>query len=81
MPHALAIGKAGLGGDDLDRVTGLLDHDAGRLDAQIFHRLGRRLAGLGAKGAAELARTEVRGLRQVRDVQGRLEISLGVVER
>jgi len=38
-------------------MAALLHHQAGGFDAQVLDRLGRRLAGLGAEGTAELART------------------------
>src|SRR6201993_122215 len=56
--HPLAVAEADLVGDGLHRVAPLLQHQAGGLDPQALHRLGRRLAGLLAEGAAELARAE-----------------------
>jgi hypothetical protein len=44
--HAVAIGEADLRGNDVDRMPALLHHQPGGFDAQIFHRLGRRLPGL-----------------------------------
>jgi hypothetical protein len=59
--HAVAIGEAGLPGDDIDRMPALLHHhQPDGFDMQIFDRLGRRLARLCAERAAELARTERR---------------------
>src|SRR5258706_8922324 len=55
--HAVAIGKTGLPGDDVDRMAALLHHQPCGLDAQVLDRLGRRLAGLGMERTAELART------------------------
>ena len=55
--HAIAIGEAGLPGDDVDRMAALLHHQPGGLDAQVLDRLGRRSAGLGTEYTAELART------------------------
>src|SRR5882762_4278240 len=55
--HAVTIGKTCLPGDDIDRMTALLHHQPGSLDAQVLDCLGWRLAGLGMEGAAELART------------------------
>jgi hypothetical protein len=55
--HAVAIGKAGLPGDQVDRMAALFHHQARGLDAKVLHRLGRRLAGLGVERAAELTRT------------------------
>ena len=45
---------------DIDRMAALLHHQAGGLDPQVLDRLGRRLAGLGMEGAAELARAQMR---------------------
>jgi hypothetical protein len=55
--HAVAIGKTRLPNDDVDRAAALLHHQPGGFDAQVLDRLGRQLAGLGAEGTAELART------------------------
>ncbi len=43
-PHPLAVGEAGLPGDRLDGMTGLLHQQARGLDPQVLHRLGGRLA-------------------------------------
>jgi hypothetical protein len=52
--HTVAIGKAGLPGDDIDRMLALLHHQPGGFDTQIFHRFGRRLAGLRTERLAKL---------------------------
>src|SRR5258707_14300397 len=74
--HAVAIGKTGLPGDDVDRMAALLHHQPGGLDAQVLDRLGRRLAGLCAERTAELARTQVRGSGELSDRQRSREIAL-----
>jgi len=79
--HAVAIGKAGLPGDDFDRMPALLHHQACRLDAQVLDRLGRGLTGLGVERAAELAWTEMRRLRQFPHRQLRGEIALRIGQR
>src|ERR1700682_1114030 len=76
--HAVAIGKTGLPGDDVDRMTAPLHDQPGGLDAQVLDRLGRRLAGLGAEGAAELARTEMRRGGELSNRQRLVEIALGI---
>src|SRR5258708_30035637 len=79
--HAVAIGEAGLPGDDVDRMPALLHHQPGGLDPQIFHRLGRRLAGLSTERAAELARTEMRRFGKLKNRQWGSEIALGIRQR
>ena len=79
--HALAIGEAGLAGDNVDRVPALLHHQPRRFDAQMFDRLGRRLSRLGVECAAELARAQMRGLGQLLDRQRVAQVAPGIVER
>src|ERR1051326_5201857 len=63
--HPIALREAGLPGADFDRVAAVLHHQASGLDAQALDRLGRRLAGLCAEDAAELARTQARRLGEL----------------
>ena len=65
--HALLVAEAGLGGDDANRVAALLDHQARGVEPEAFDRLGGRGAGLGAEGAAELARAEPGDMGEVLD--------------
>jgi hypothetical protein len=67
--HAVAIGKAGLIGDHVDRMAAALHHQPRRLDSEILDRLCLRLAGFRVKDAAELPGAEVSGLRQLLDRQ------------
>src|SRR5712675_3698341 len=76
--HAVAIGETRLPGDDVDRMAALLHHQSSGLDAQILDRLGRRLAGLSAKGAAELTRAEVRDFGELPDSQRSVEMTFRV---
>ena len=59
----------------------LLHHQSGGLDAQLFDRLGRRLAGLGAECTAELSRTEMRRCGQLSNRQRLIEITLRIGQR
>ncbi len=63
--HALPVGEAGFPGDDFDGVAALFHHQPRGFDTQALDRFGGGLAGFGAEGAAELARAEVCGLREV----------------
>ena len=72
--HTVAIGETRLPSDDVDRMAGLLHHQPGGLDPQVLDRLGRRLACLGAEGAAELARTEMSRFGELFNCQRRMEI-------
>src|SRR5690242_18021617 len=56
-PHSVAISKTRVPSDDIDRMAALLHHQSGCLDAQVLDRFARRLTGLSAERAAELART------------------------
>src|ERR1700751_3844130 len=75
--HPLAVAEAALVGDGLHRVAPLLQHQTGGLDPQALHRLGRRLAGLLAEGAAELARAEPGRLGELVQRQGGFEVGVG----
>ena len=76
--HAVAIGKARLPGDDVDRMAALLHHQAGGLDAKVLDRLGRRVTGLGAERTAELTRAQMRRVRKLLNRQLRVEIALRI---
>ena len=65
--HAFAIGEPGLPRDDFDRVAPLLHHQPGGLDAQMFDRLRRRLAGFCPKSATKLARAQMRRIGELLD--------------
>ncbi len=80
-PHALGVGEARLAGDHVDRVVAGLDHGARRLDPQHLDRARRRLPGLEAEAAAELARAEVGRLGQLVDRQRPPQVALGISER
>jgi isoquinoline 1-oxidoreductase beta subunit len=58
-----------------------LHHQPGGLDPQVLDRLGRRLPGLGAEGATELARTQARRPGKLPNCQRPIEIALRVVQR
>src|SRR5580700_8234873 len=75
--HALAVGETRLGGDDVDRVPALLHHQPRGFDAKMLDRLGGRLAGLGAEGAAELPRAEMSGIRELLDGQRQVKVAPG----
>jgi hypothetical protein len=77
----VAIGKTNLPSDDVDRMSALLRHEPGRLDAQVLDPLGRRLPGLGAESATELALTQVRRLSELSNRQRLIEIALRVGQR
>jgi hypothetical protein len=53
----------------------------GGLDAQVLDRLSRRLAGLGAEGAAELARTEMRRGGERANRERLVEVAPGIGQR
>jgi hypothetical protein len=79
-PHAITIGKARLPSYDVDRMAALLRHQPGGLESQVLDRLGRRLPGLGAKRAAELAWTEMRHFGDLSNCQRSIEIALRIGE-
>jgi hypothetical protein len=79
-PHAVAIGKTRLPGNDLDWVPTLLQHQPGGLDAQLLDRLCRRLAGLAAERTAELTRTQIRRVGELPNRQRLVQIALGVCQ-
>ncbi len=79
--HAVAIGEARFPSDDDDRMAALLHHQPGSLDPQVLDRPGRRLPGLVAESATELARTQVRRLGEQSNRQRLIEIALRVGQR
>jgi hypothetical protein len=80
-PHAFAVGKSGLAGDDVDWMPALLHHQARGFDAQILNGLRGRLSRLRAKSAAELAWAEIGRIRKLIDGQRGMKIVLGIDER
>ena len=58
--HSISIAESGLLCDDIIGVVGVLHQRSRALQAQILHRLCRRLACFGSEGTAELAWREMR---------------------
>ena len=81
LAQMTAIAKAGLPRHRLQRMTGLLDHQTRRLQAQTFNGFGGRLPGFSSEHPAELSRTEVGDLTQLLDAQGAAQVLPGVGER
>jgi hypothetical protein len=79
--HALGIAEADLARDDFERLGAGLDAQPRRLGPEALDRLGRGLAGLGEKGAAELARAETGDLGETLDRELLVEMLAGEGER
>src|SRR5579859_4231157 len=79
--HPLPIGKARLARDDIHRMPALLHHHPRRLDAEMLDSLRRRLPGLAAERAAELARAEIGHVGQLFYRKGSLQMAPGVGQR
>jgi hypothetical protein len=60
-------------------LSALRYHELCCLEPQVLDRLARRLAGLGAERAAELARAEMCGVGELLDRQRRLQVMPGKV--
>src|SRR5260370_3735852 len=55
-PHSLAISESRLASDFLDWQPALLEHEPGRLEAQVFNCFCRREAGLRPEHSTKLSR-------------------------
>src|SRR5882762_1438500 len=55
-PHSLTIAESRLASNFLDWQPGLLEHEPGGLDAQVFNCLCRRKAGLCPEHSTKLSR-------------------------
>jgi hypothetical protein len=55
-PHSLAIAESRLASNFLDWQPALLEHEPGRLEAQVFNCLCRRKAGLCPEHSTKLSR-------------------------
>jgi hypothetical protein len=65
LPQTTAISKTRFLRHLIQRVLGLFHHHPRGFNPEIFNRLGGRLPGLGAKGAAELPGTQISRLGQL----------------
>lgn len=72
--HPFPVGEAVFDGDHIERVAALLQHQPGGFHAQFLDGPCRRLPGFGAESAAELARAQIRDLRQLLDTEARSQI-------
>src|ERR1700753_206825 len=79
--HAFRIRKSDGLGDLLDRLRARFDPAAGRIRAQPFNRLGRRLTSLRAKCTAEVTRADACNLRKALDRQRLSDMLLRKAER
>src|ERR1700744_3305702 len=78
LSHAFAVTEAGLARNDFDWMSARFHHEASRLHAEAFYRLGGRLAGLLTEHPAELPRTQTRDLGERLDRQVATKILPGV---
>jgi hypothetical protein len=78
--HSIAIPESGQLRDNVKRVVCVLQQRARSLKAEVLDRFGRCLAGFKLKGAAKLARREMRDLGKIFHTQLAGKIAPGVGE-